>query len=197
MGYWIWFPRGRLSQASVQYFRSCKLLSLGTWSSCSLSCGSYERMTEWLNSLPRNLGKRWRSEERPAGSARCRARALHVGHVSCPGPASWSRPPSGPGTRRPEVSESSRPRPTLSTQTALTAHPSPQNPSWLFCSFPNPTLSTNRLHSWSAAKFSYQTLGSVVIGCGLTPVKILFRLRLQNIIPGVIPQPLVRVVPTV
>ena len=36
------FPRGRLSQASVQYFRSCKLLSLGTWSSCSLSSGSYE-----------------------------------------------------------------------------------------------------------------------------------------------------------
>ena len=36
------FPQGRLSQASVQYFRSCKLLSLGTWSSCSLSNGSYE-----------------------------------------------------------------------------------------------------------------------------------------------------------
>jgi hypothetical protein len=36
------FPQGRLSQASVQYFRSCKLLSLGTWSSCSLSSGSYE-----------------------------------------------------------------------------------------------------------------------------------------------------------
>jgi len=59
------FPRGRLSQASVQYFRSCKLLSLGTWSSCSLSGGSYELMTECLNSLPRNLGKRGRSEEGP------------------------------------------------------------------------------------------------------------------------------------
>ena len=59
------FPRGRLSQASVQYFRSCKLLSLGTWSSCSLSSGSYELVTECLNSLPRNLGKRGRSEEGP------------------------------------------------------------------------------------------------------------------------------------
>jgi hypothetical protein len=59
------FPQGRLSQASVQYFRSCKLLSLGTWSSCSLSSGSYELVTECLNSLPRNLGKRGRSEEGP------------------------------------------------------------------------------------------------------------------------------------
>ena len=59
------FPQGRLSQASVQYFQSCKLLSLGTWSSCSLSSGSYELMTECLNSLPRNLGKRGRSEEGP------------------------------------------------------------------------------------------------------------------------------------
>ena len=37
----------------------------------------------------------------------------------------------------------------------------------------------------------------VVIGCGLTPVKILFRLRLQKFIPCVWPQPLVRVQPTV
>ena len=41
--------------------------------------------------------------------------------------------------------------------------------------------------------FSASTLVVVVIGCGLTPVKILFRLRLQKFIPGVIPQPLVRV----
>ena len=33
----------------------------------------------------------------------------------------------------------------------------------------------------------------VVIGRGPTPVKILFRLRLQKFVPGVVPQPLVRV----
>ena len=37
----------------------------------------------------------------------------------------------------------------------------------------------------------------VVIGYGLTPVKILFRLWLQKFVPGVIPQPLVRVLTTV
>jgi hypothetical protein len=36
-------------------------------------------------------------------------------------------------------------------------------------------------------------LRKVVIGCGLTPVKILFRLRLQKFVPGVVPQPLARV----
>ncbi len=63
------------------------------------------------------------------GSVGCRARALHVGHVSCPGPASLRliTSPSGPGTRRPEVSESSRPRPTLSTPTAQTVPPPPRS----------------------------------------------------------------------
>ncbi len=38
---------------------------------------------------------------------------------------------------------------------------------------------------------------SVVIGRGLTQAKILFRLRLQNFVPGVSPQPLERVLTTV
>jgi hypothetical protein len=37
---------------------------------------------------------------------------------------------------------------------------------------------------------------AVVIGRGLTPVKIIIRLRLQKFVPGVSPQPLVRVLPT-
>ena len=33
----------------------------------------------------------------------------------------------------------------------------------------------------------------VVIGRGSTPVKIFVRLRLQNVVPGIVPQPLARV----
>ena len=36
-------------------------------------------------------------------------------------------------------------------------------------------------------------LAAVVIGCGLTAVKIFIRLRLQKFVPTVRPQPLVRV----
>ena len=40
---------------------------------------------------------------------------------------------------------------------------------------------------------SSQPTVSIVIGCGATPAKTLFRLRLQKSISGVVPQPLVRV----
>jgi hypothetical protein len=38
---------------------------------------------------------------------------------------------------------------------------------------------------------------TVVIGRGLTPVKSLFRLQLQKFVPGIIPQPLARILTTV
>ncbi len=75
------------------------------------------RTSSWLNAWIRPQGTLGRDGEamKAAGPAGCRAWALHVGHVSRSGPASLITSPSGPETRGPEVSESSRPRPTQSS----------------------------------------------------------------------------------
>ncbi len=94
------------------------MLWLGTWSSCSFSCGSEELRRNGLEPPPRNLWKRRRSEEKPPATP---AGALGGARGSSVLPGthkSESHPPSGPESRRPEVSESSwsRPRPHSGSQ---------------------------------------------------------------------------------